>query len=370
MKVLVILLITCCSFLDLEGQNFNLKSKSILDAKISETSGLICVGGKFFTHGDSGDEAVLYEFDTLTGNVIRVLPIKGARNIDWEELTCDDSFVYVGDFGNNAGMRKDLTIYKFQKKLLLIDTIREIDTIHFQYAIQTDYSNKTYQTNFDAEAMFATDSCLYIFSKNWGNFKSYIYSCPKEKGNYSLKILDSINSSGLITGACKSNVSSKVMLCGYTFNAPFILEIDSFFKSSFKNSIKRQEFTSMGNVQIEAIAEVSKNHYFLTSEKLSSDQTLFELNKVETSGVHKNKSHEIGLRIINSNSEKQFLWNSHNALIMIQILDMNGRFIREIKLEGDFFGKIDLNKIPEGVYVFRGITHGGVMISEKFVQLN
>jgi sugar lactone lactonase YvrE len=40
-------------------------------------------------------------------------------NIDWEDITKDkDGNLYVGDFGNNDNERKDLCIYKIDKKSL------------------------------------------------------------------------------------------------------------------------------------------------------------------------------------------------------------------------------------------------------------
>jgi hypothetical protein len=35
-----------------------------------------------------------------------------AKNTDWEALTNDGNNFYIGDFGNNDGSRRDLTIYK------------------------------------------------------------------------------------------------------------------------------------------------------------------------------------------------------------------------------------------------------------------
>jgi len=369
MKFIVILFIAICSFLHLEGQIYSLKPKSTLDKKVAETSGLICVSGKFYTHGDSGDDAVLYEIDTLNGNVIRVLPIMGAHNIDWEEITSDDSFVYIGDFGNNSGMRKDLRIYKFRTDFLKLDTVFGVDTILFQYQNQTGFSNKTYQTNFDAEAMFATDSCLFIFSKNWGNFKTYIYRCPKIKGQYQLNIIDSINSMGLITGACKSNVSSKIMLCGYTFNAPFVIECDSFLFPGYKNTIKRQEYSAMGNIQIEAIAEVSKNRYFLTSEKLSADQTLFDLNKLQVAGLQKLMGDGVDFKIAQIQNSKHIIWNSKYPIHHIQVVDFNGMIVRKNDTKDHVSGEIDLNNLATGVYLLRGITDFGAIVSMKFYLL-
>ncbi len=354
-----------CAFLHLEGQSFGLKQKATLVQKLSETSGLIVVGGKFYTHGDSGDEPILYEFDTLTGKINRTVFVQGATNKDWEEMTQDDSFVYIGDFGNNAGMRKDLVIYKIQKALLSLDTIRGVDTIQFGYEQQVDFSNKTFQTNFDAEAMIATDSCLYIFSKNWGNFKTYIYECSKKKGQYLLKINDSIEANGLITGACFSPFSGKLLLCGYTLNVGFVLECDSFLSRKIKKQLNRMEFPAFGNIQIEAIAEVAKDRYFLTSEQLNSDAALFELSKVKTSGLRNNRKTDIQFFLNLNQDAKMLTWQSASGIREMQIFKMDGQLVQIEMLNHRVSGEIDISFLQGGIYVVKSEFTSGERISMK-----
>lgn len=366
-KILILVIALGCSFFNLEGQSFGLIQKTTLVQRLSETSGLIVVGGKFFTHGDSGDEPKLYELDTATGNIIRTVFIPGSMNKDWEEITHDDSWVYVGDFGNNAGMRQDLVIYKIRKNLLSLDTINEVDTIQFGYEQQVDFSNRTFQTNFDAEAMIATDTFLYIFSKNWGNFKSYLYKCPKAKGKYQLKVIDSFDANGLITGACLSQITGKLMLCGYTFNSGFVLECDSFLHSHVKKKFNRQEFPTLGNIQIEAIAEVSKDRYFLTSEQLNSDAALLELVKIKTSGLDGIIQKRTSVNIHQSSNSKVFHWNANIGIRNLEIYNMSQQllFLKEINNTNQ--GEIDLSLLESGLYVLKGISGCGEIFKIKFI---
>ena len=39
------------------------------------------------------------------------------KNTDWEEISQDKDFIYIGDIGNNSGNRDDLKIYRAGKKL-------------------------------------------------------------------------------------------------------------------------------------------------------------------------------------------------------------------------------------------------------------
>lgn len=176
------------------AQTLTIKNKSKLSDTVAETSGLVNVQGRFFTHEDSGGEPMLYEVDTSNGSILSTYRVKGATNIDWEDIASDDSFVYIGDFGNNAGMRKDLCIYKLKiTSLLSGDTQTLTEKIYFNYEGQSDFSNHTYVTNYDAEALVSVGNQLFIFSKNWGNFKSYVYGLSKVPGNYAIQILDSFN---------------------------------------------------------------------------------------------------------------------------------------------------------------------------------
>ena len=85
---------------------------SVLESTVDESSGLLFLGGRLITHNDSGGEASLYEIDPPTGTVIRTVQIQGAANRDWEDIAMDDTYIYIGDFGNNSGTRRDLRIYR------------------------------------------------------------------------------------------------------------------------------------------------------------------------------------------------------------------------------------------------------------------
>ena len=70
-------------------------SVNMLDAKVTETSGLIYFDNSFWTINDSGNENVLYRIDEKSGSVSAEIKIKNSVNTDWEELTQDQDYVYV-----------------------------------------------------------------------------------------------------------------------------------------------------------------------------------------------------------------------------------------------------------------------------------
>ncbi len=234
---------------------------------ISETSGLVYINDKLLTHNDSGGEPALYEIDTANGEIIRKITILNAENTDWEDICKDSNFIYIADIGNNSCIRTDLKIYKVVIDSVLQKDSVNADIINFSYADQTDFTPNQYHTNYDAEALIAYNDSLYIFTKNWGNKWTNIYSLPKQPGNYSIEKKDSINAQGLITGATLNN--DKIVLTGYTFTYPFIIEIKNFEGKNFsegeiiRNAI---QIPSSFTFQIEAIAPIDTNNYFVTTE--------------------------------------------------------------------------------------------------------
>ena len=90
----------------------NITEVTDLNDDLSETSGLLYVDGRIITHNDSQGLNNLYEINKNTGNISRTVTIKGATNVDWEDLCQDGEYIYNGDFGNNKGSRTDLKIYK------------------------------------------------------------------------------------------------------------------------------------------------------------------------------------------------------------------------------------------------------------------
>lgn len=200
-----------------------------LSAGISESSGLLHLDGRWITHNDSGGEAALYEIDTLTGGISRTVVVENASNVDWEDICADNDFIYIGDFGNNAGSRTDLKIYRIPVEAYLNEGSEAVQSeiIEFSYEDQIDFTPSTFSTNFDAEAMVVMDDSLYIFTKNWGDMQSDIYVLPKEPGTYAAQRRGTIEANGLITGGSYDEGTQKLALCGHNFLLmPFVLEID------------------------------------------------------------------------------------------------------------------------------------------------
>ena len=155
------------------SQQIVFDSIAFLPNPVIETSGLIFLNDKLITHNDSGNEPALFELDTVSGEITRKVIIRNATNVDWEDICYDDTYIYIGDIGNNSGSRTDLKIYRVSITNYLDaanDTV-SADTIQFNYSDQSDFTPGSNQTNFDAEALISLGDSLYIFTKNTILFK-------------------------------------------------------------------------------------------------------------------------------------------------------------------------------------------------------
>lgn len=180
----------------------------------SEISGLAIVNGRLFSHNDGGNSNELFELNATTGEVIRTIKVSNATNVDWEDLAVSASELYIGDFGNNSGTRKDLAIYKLKLDELLNSNEVTAEKISYTLSDQTDFQSSPNATNYDCEAMIFWEGQLYLFSKNWKDTKTNVYSLSAEKGNRIAELKGNFDTQGLITGAC-TNQKGNLVLLGY-----------------------------------------------------------------------------------------------------------------------------------------------------------
>lgn len=275
------------------GQDFTISAITALETEVYETSGLLFMEDRVITHNDSGGQPWLYEIDTTDGSVSRTVVIANASNIDWEELAMDELYMYICDFGNNSGTRTDLCVYKISIDDYLTtpnDTVY-CDTVRFSYADQDDFTPATYTTNFDAEAMVAIGDSLYIFTKNWGNYKTHIYALSKVPGDYSINKIDELVVDCLITGADYDIDKNELMFTGYTLVDPILILVHDFESTHFsEGTLVRYTAGLEGSIQIEGISSIGNHQFLVSSEKKGSDPSM--LHEVTISNFVSNESNE------------------------------------------------------------------------------
>ncbi|MDR2205601.1 MAG: hypothetical protein LBE36_05540 [Flavobacteriaceae bacterium] len=257
--ILIFLILFANAVFSQRAETFKIKKFKVakLSDSIRETSGLDFFGERLFTFNDSENPPELYEIDKNSGKILKTFKTD-FTNRDWEALANDGENFYIGDFGNNAGTRKDLKIYKipFDNDSLKPDSAK---TIPFRYPEQTDFSSKNTNTDFDAEAMIFLDGKLHIFTKEWHSKKvsHYIVNPDSEaiSENQAAEKSETFDLGFVATDA--AYFDKKLYLIGYTKKAKVFLSIFSetqpgiFFQETPKKYCLGSAF-SIG--QIEGIA--------------------------------------------------------------------------------------------------------------------
>ena len=244
--------------------------KAELPKEVNDTSGLFIHNGRLWTHNDSGGKPILYALDTTTFEVVQKITMANAKNKDWEDVCTDDETVFVGDFGNNKGKRKNLRIFTFPLSSIPKegDTTLVVDSITFRFGDQTNFDYNKHEHDFDCEAMFATEDNLYLFSKGWATGTTRLYRLPKSPGNYVAEVVNGFDSQGLITGADYDRENRILVIVGYvkTIWKPFMYIIFDFEDDGVKLSNRRMEMPQWTGAQTEGICFFDKGRCYVTAE--------------------------------------------------------------------------------------------------------
>ena len=236
-----------------------------LNDTLRETSGLIAFDNLLWTHNDDHDTNI-YGMDS-NGKIQKKIKLDNLKNTDWEEISQDSSFIYIGDFGNNSrGNRTDLHILRIEKNSFLLNQ-PVIDSIFFSYSDQTDFTpKKSNTTNFDCEAFVVSQDSIYLFTKQWSQKKTSVYVLPKNTGNHIAQLKETLNVKGLITGATLTP-KNVIVLCGYSKKLkPFLYLLHDYKNNDFSTGNQRKIKLALPFHQIEGIATFDGKQFYLTNE--------------------------------------------------------------------------------------------------------
>ena len=270
---------------EITHRNIAVNGRTLLSKKfklpniIKESSGLIKIDGRVWTINDSGGKAKLYQIDENSGHIVKTVTIKGAYNHDWEALAYDNNYVYIGDFGNNRGNRRDLKVYKIVRADLKNRKSTRAEVINFSYSDQKSFKSKLRKNNFDCEAMVAYHGKLYLFSKNWQNSKTRLYQLSTSAGKHVAQYKDSFNVQGLITDASINKELDILILSSYSkLLSVNIWAFTNYNQENFfKGSSKKLTLNSL-NAQVEGITFIDNYKAYLSSEAFSRYIFSFDAN--------------------------------------------------------------------------------------------
>ena len=121
--------------------------------------------------GGGPHRVALYAFKVADGHLVdldpgvkvRVFPVRGASNGDWEALTVDDrGNLYVADIGNNGCRRDGLRVYRVAEPNPYAAGSASVEATY-----PVDWPSVAGPcTGHNAESVFALDGSLYVVSKN------------------------------------------------------------------------------------------------------------------------------------------------------------------------------------------------------------
>lgn len=232
-------LIAAASFLLIfsgKAQETALTHVGLLPAPLEESSGLIFTPRGLFSLADDKRPEV-FILDTATAFILQTVTVKDVKFKDKEALATDDEYLYIGDFGNNDGDRKDLKIVKVKLDDIGTDARAEVsgEVIAFHYPEQTEFKMKKKENDFDCEAMVALGDSLYLFTKQRSDHRTTLYVLPKTPGKHAAMKRGVFDSQGRITGAALSPDGKTLLLLGYQkkHHFPFVWKITDFEGANF-----------------------------------------------------------------------------------------------------------------------------------------
>lgn len=239
-----------------------------LSDSLKENSGLSFLKNKLYTFNDGGNSSEIFEIDKISGKIEKVFKTN-LMNKDWEAMATDSANFYVGDFGNNAGARKDLMIYKIPfDGEKIADSVK---IISYFYPEQTDFSNRNLNNDFDAEAMIFLNGKIHIFTKEWvSKATSHYVVDPEITENQPAQKIENFQTDYVVTDA--AYFKQKLYLIGYTKKTEVFLSI---FKETepgifFKEKPKKYYLGSALSIgQIEGI-EADENGIYISGEEFAT----------------------------------------------------------------------------------------------------
>lgn len=346
MKILFTYLLIFSVSFQVTSQDIELETP--LENDLAETSGLIYINSTLISHNDSGGNAELYEVDANTGNITRTVQVTNATNADWEDITHDDTYIYIGDFGNNNGTRTDLKIYRISiaDYTNTMDNTVTADIINFSYDDQTDFTSSPFNTNFDAEALLYYQNNLYIFTKNWIDSKTNIYVLPKNPGTYSIAKVDTIDTEGLVTAAAYYPELNQIVMIGYnTSFQPFIMVLENVVNDMFSEYIyTRTNINPPNSIQIEGVTQYDGGFFYVSAEDTgTNNQALYDMIVYELLNT---SSHNNSTTRIHPNPTNSALTISTTNFKLAKIYSIEGKLILTSKTS-----HIDISNLSSGTYL-------------------
>ena len=241
------------------------QSVTLMDDKVGETSGLLHFDNSIWTINDSGNPNVLYRINPQTGAVIAEIRISNSANVDWEELTQDENFIYIADIGDNLAKREEKHIYRVRKTDVI--QAKNGESVNSEKIIFTYPDVNGSKISYDAEALISYNGSLHLFTKDL--FETNHFTVSKEPGRITAKFVEKFKTNGQVTGAAINPENSTLLMVGYLgFGQRLFWEFKGITTGSFFKGVTN--FYSLGGVdqtgQLEGVCFSPQSEVFLSNE--------------------------------------------------------------------------------------------------------
>ena len=363
---------------------------SVLDTlpfSLRESSGLAPFGQQWITHNDSGDLPQVYIVNRTDTENPRTVTIEGVTHTDWEDIAVDDTYLYIGDFGNNQGSRQNLRIYRVPLIELNASTATA-EVIEFAYEDQTDFTPSP-DTNFDAEALVSIGNSLFVLTNERGRLGTTAYQIPKTPGQHIAVSVGSYLVNGLVTGAQYDASTDRLWICGYSsILLPFVALVEEVSVGAFFSGNEQKFSLDTGLAQIEALSIDDTGSLYMTSELFNNTsppiESLSRLFRFESDFLGEEEEEEEeeegenpeepqleeGDLILYRANGDPFLYyrlETQRPILGLSLYDTSGREIKFTPLERLGDGPIDLSALPPAVYYLSFVLSDG-QLTKAFLR--
>lgn len=191
---------------------------AVASPDLVEASGLAAsrvAPGVLWSHNDSRGTATVYAF-TTTGEDLGGYDVPGAFALDWEDMSAgpgpdgEDSYLYVGDIGDNFDIRDGLvTVYRVPD-----EDPGDLDGV---FSASVPFTYRYPKGSHNAEALFVdpVEPALYLVTK--GREEAFVFkgSLVPTDGRANLQIVSTLFLGAEVSGADMSSDGTTLVLRGY-----------------------------------------------------------------------------------------------------------------------------------------------------------
>jgi hypothetical protein len=365
---IILLLFLCLNFAVANAQLTAFTKKAVLPRSLRESSGIECIAGKLWSFEDSGNSPSIFSLDSNTGVVLQQVNISNFKNTDWEDIAYDSNYIYIGDFGNNDGNRKDLRVLRIARASIDTSAMQSVtaEAINYSYPDQTSFVVDG-NNNFDCEALLSFGDSLYLFTKNHGNFQSRLYSLPKTPGTYSAHLISQYDVKGKITAAAINPSNNQVALLGYQNShfGSFILFLNGFVGNDFFSGTKKRLSIVDNTIdwQTEGLAYITDERLVLTCESSTAFPASLYAGDYALINDHVLSAKQIteqpaGAITYPNPSNGQIFINQNSNANGYRLYNMQGVLLQQGILDNTTQA-INTNNLPAGIYTIAVQTPTG-----------